>query len=293
MVALIQLLIVGVLLGSVYALLSSGLTLVFGVMKVVNLAHGAFAIVAAYLTFTLWRWLGMDPLLSIPIVIVVMFALGWIAYTLVIRHVRNSHMSMTVLATFGIALVLEGTMGFIWTNRSSSIRTAYTDSSVNIGPISIPLITLLAAGIAMIVLAGLYVVLNKTWAGRAIRAASANESAAMLVGISVKAIAARSFAVGIATLGAGGAIIAAMYPFIPGSHYLWIARLLAIVVLGGLGSLMGAVVGAVLIGVVEQLATQYIGASWIEAIPFLVIFLVLLIRPQGIMGERLREDAAA
>ena len=292
MLTLIQLLIVGLLVGAVYALMASGLTLVFGVMRVVNLAHGAFAIVAAYFTFTLWRWLGLDPLLTIPIVVVVMFGLGYLAYVLVIRHVRSSHISMTVLATFGIALVLEGTMGFLWGNRSTTVRTPYTDASVRLGPFNLPMATLLAAGVAIIILAALYFLLNKTWAGRAIRAAAVNESGAMLVGISVQSIAARSFAIGIATLGAGGAIIAATYPFIPGSHYIWIARLLAIVVLGGLGSLMGAVIGALLMGVLEQLTTQYVGASWVEAMPFLIIFLVLLVRPQGLMGQRLREDAA-
>ncbi|GAA2045895.1 branched-chain amino acid ABC transporter permease [Agromyces tropicus] len=289
----IQALVSGLLVGAVYALMASGLTLVFGVMRVVNLAHGAFAILAAFLTWTLWSGLGLDPLASIPILSVVMFGVGWLAYVLIVRHVRNRHMSMTILATFGIALLLEGVMGFAWGNQSAAVRTAYTDSSVTIGPLYLPTVTLIAAAIAVVVLVSLKVLLDHTWAGRAIRASSVNESGALLVGVSVKAIAATTFGIGIATLGAGGAIIAATYPFIPGSHYQWIARLLAIAVLGGLGSLPGAVIGALIIGVGEQLATLWLGASWVVAVPFLVIFIVLLVRPQGILGQRLREDAVA
>lgn len=289
----VQALISGLLVGAVYALMASGLTLVFGVMRIINIAHGAYAILAAYFTYTLWQWFGLDPLVSIPLVVVAMFAIGWLSYVLVVRHVRSSHVSMTVLVTFGIALLLEGLMGYIWKNQSRSVRTAYTDTSIELGPLYVPTATLIAAAIAIVVLVALQLLLNCTWQGRAIRASSANESGALLVGVSVKSIAATTFAIGIATLGAGGAIIAATYPFIPGSHYQWIARLLAIVVLGGLGSLPGAVIGALVIGVGEQLATLWLGASWVVAVPFIVIFVVLLVRPQGILGQRLREDAVA
>ncbi|MCU1546992.1 MAG: inner-rane translocator [Homoserinimonas sp.] len=293
MIPFIQTLIFGVLVGAVYALMASGLTLVFGVMRVINIAHGAFAVFAAFLTWTLWQTLGLDPLLSIPIVAIVMFGLGWAVYQAAVRHVRNSHVSMTVLVTFGIALVLEGVMGFVWGNVSHSVRTDYSAASIPIGPFYIPLVQLISAGIAVAVLVVLYLVLNRTWLGRAIRAASVNESGALLVGVSVAAVAALTFAIGISTLGAGGAMISVLNPFLPGSHYQWIARLLAIVVLGGLGSLPGAVIGALIIGVAEMFATTYIGSAWPVAVPFLIIFVVLIVRPQGIMGTRLREDLVA
>ncbi len=291
MISLVQTLILGLLVGALYALMASGLTLIFGVMRVINLAHGAFAILAAFLTFTLWQRLGLDPILSIPLVMAVMFAIGWIVYVLVIRHVRGSHVSMTVLATFGIALLLEGIMGFIWGNTSHSVRAPYTDASISLGPLYVPQVMLIAAVIAVLVIGGLYLLLNRTWTGRAIRAASVNENGALLVGVSVATIAALTFAIGVATLGAGGAMLSTIYPFLPGSHYQWIARLLAIVVLGGLGSLPGSIIGALVIGVGEIAATNYIGASWPVAVPFLVIIVVLITRPQGILGARLREDA--
>ena len=184
-------------------------------------------------------------------------------------------------------------MGFVWGNTSHSVRTDYTDASVQLGPFFLPEAQLIVAIVAVVVIGLLYLVLQRTWAGRAIRAASSNESGALLVGVSVSSVAALTFAIGTATLGAGGAMISVIYPFLPGSHDQWIARLLAIVVLGGLGSLPGAIVGALVIGVGEMLATSYIGASWPVAVPFLVIFVVLVLRPQGLMGTRLREDAVA
>lgn len=293
MVLLVQTLISGVLIGAVYALMASGLTLIFGVMRVINLAHGALAILAAFLTWTLWRAIGVDPLVAIPLVTVVMFVIGWLLYLGTVKWVRGSHVSMTVLVAFGLALLVEGIMGFVWGNTSHVVEAPYRSASIVLGPFYVRQDALIAAGVAVVVLLALQLVLHRTWAGRAIRAASVNESGAMLVGVGVGRIAAFSFAIGIATLGAAGAMTSVIYPFVPGSHYQWIARLLAIVVLGGLGSLAGAIIGAMVIGVGELLATAYIGAQWPVAVPFLVIFIVLLVRPQGILGTRLREDAVA
>lgn len=293
MITLLQTLTLGLLVGAVYALMSSGLTLIFGVMRVINIAHGAFAVLAAFLTYSLWSATGLDPILAIPVVAVVMFGLGWAVYHLVVKRVVGSHITMTVLATFGVALLVEGIMGFVWGNTSHAVRAWYTDASFQVGPISVRLVFVFAALIAVVVLVALWVLLNRTWTGRAIRAASVNEPGALLVGVSVTRIAAFTFAIGTATLGAGGAVLSSIYPFVPGSHYQWIARMLAIVVLGGLGSLPGAVLGALVIGVGEAVATTYVGASWPVAVPFLVIFAVLLLRPQGLLGTKLREDAVA
>jgi branched-chain amino acid transport system permease protein len=207
MSSLVQTLILGLLVGALYALIASGLTLIFGVMQVINLAHGAFAVLAAFFTYTLWRSLGLDPLLSIPIVMAVMFAVGWLVYVVAVRHVRGAHVSMTVLATFGIALMLEGVMGFVWGNTSSTVVVSYTDASISLGPSYIPQAMLIAAIVAVAVMGGLYLLLNHTWAGRAIRAASSNENGALLVGVSVATIAALTFSIGVATLGAGGAML--------------------------------------------------------------------------------------
>ncbi len=293
MTELLQTLLLGLLLGGVYALAASGLTLIFGVMRVINIAHGSFLMVGAFITYWLWDAFGIDPLVAVVFTTPIVFALGWITYKVVVSPIRTAPMASTVLLTFGLALVLEGAMGEIWGNNSTAIRPSYADESFTIGAIFLPKAQVYGGLIAVVVLVLLWTVLTKTWLGRAIRAAATNPSSAELVGIKVGAVAAVVFALGIAAAGAGGAITGVLYPFTPGSHYQWIARLLAIVVLGGLGSLNGAVLGALMFGVAETLTSAYWSPSWATAVPYAIVFAVLLIRPQGLLGTRLREDSVA
>ena len=292
MTELLQTVILGLLVGGVYALLASGLTLIFGVMNVINVAHGAFLILAAFITWTIWDATGLDPLVSIVFTTPLMFGFGWLLYNTTIRPIRKAPPSSSVLLTFALALVIEGILGLVWGNTSHAARAPYFDDSFDIGQIFLPKAQLYGCLVAVGVLAGLYAFLNKTWTGRAIRASAVNPQGAELVGVNVAAVAALTFAVGVAVTGAGGSIVSVLYPFLPGSHYIWISRLLGIIVLGGMGSLPGAILGALLIGVGETMTTTYIGPEWATAVPFVVIFIVLLLRPQGLMGARLREDVA-
>jgi branched-chain amino acid transport system permease protein len=282
----------GLLIGGVYALFASGLTLIFGVMKVINIAHGALLILGAFLTFTIWRELGIDPLAGILVTTPAMFALGWVMYSTLIRPLREAPLSSTVLLTFGLALVLEALMGIIWGNQSRSARPSYFDQSFDVAGIILPKAQVYACALAIGVLALLYVFLTRTWTGRAIRAASSNTEGATLVGVNIAGVSALTFAVGVATVGAAGSMVAVLYPFLPGSHYIWIARVLSIIVLGGLGSLQGAVLGALVLGLAEVYTSAYISAAWATAVPYVIIFLVLFLRPQGLLGTRLREDVA-
>jgi branched-chain amino acid transport system permease protein len=200
--------------------------------------------------------------------------------------------SASVLLTFSIALVVEGLMGVIWGNTSHSVRPPYVNDSFHVGAIFLPKAQVYGCVLACVVLAALYVILTRTWLGRAIRASAANPNGAALVGVNVSAVAALAFAVGVGAAGAGGSIVSVLYPFLPGSHYQWIARLLGIIVLGGMGSLPGAVVGALLLGIAETATVTYISPSWATAVPYLIIFVVLLARPQGLVGAKLREDVA-
>jgi branched-chain amino acid transport system permease protein len=197
-----------------------------------------------------------------------------------------------VLLTFSLALVLEGIMGLVWGNTSHSVRTPYFNDSFALGDLFLPEAQVYGCLLAVGVLAALWVFLTKTWTGRAIRASAVNPQCAELVGVNVAAVAAMTFAVGVAVTGAGGSIVSVLYPFLPGSHYVWISRLLGIIVLGGMGSLPGAIVGALLLGIGETMTTTYVGPEWATAVPYVVIFAVLLMRPQGLLGARLREDVA-
>jgi len=293
MTELLQTLILGVLLGGVYALAASGLTLIFGVMRVINIAHGAYVVLGAYLTYWVWDTTGMDPLLAVVITVPITFVVGWVSYKFFVSPIQTAPTSSTVLLTFGLALILEGAMGEIWGNNSTAIRPSYVDESFRFAGLFLPKAQIYGGLIAVVVLVLLWLVLTRSWLGRAIRAAATNPGSAQLVGIRVASVAAVVFGIGIAAAGAAGAITGVLYPFVPGSHYQWIARLLAIVVLGGLGSLNGAVLGAVIFGLAETVTSAYWSPSWATAFPYAIVFAVLLIRPQGLLGTRLREDAVA
>jgi branched-chain amino acid transport system permease protein len=289
---LIQTIILGLLIGGVYALMAAGLTLIFGVMNIINVAHGAFLVLSALITWELWKTFGIDPLLAAVVTTPVMFVLGLVVYKLLLERLRNSPPSMTVLLTFGLALVIEGVMGLVTRNIFRSVTPSYFNASFDLGPFFLPKAQVYGAIAAMAVMGLLYLGLTRTWAGRAIRASSQNVSGAQLVGISATGVAALTFSVGAATAGVGGSLLAVLFAFFPASHYLWISRLLGIIVLGGMGSLPGAVVGALLLGIAETMTATYISLRWATVVFYLVILFVLLLRPQGLFGTRLREDVA-
>jgi branched-chain amino acid transport system permease protein len=291
MTQLVQAITLGLLIGGVYALMASGLTLIFGVMRIINIAQGAFLILVAMVTWWLWRETGIDPIVASVVTTPLMFGFGWVVYRLVISRIRGSSTSMSVLLTFGFALVIEGILNVTAGNTFKSVTPSYFAESFRIGAISLPKTQVFGFLAAMVVLAALYLVLTRTWTGRAIRAATQNPSGAALVGVGAASTAALAFAIGVATTGVGGSIMSVLYPFFPASHYDWISRLLGIVVLGGMGSLPGALVGAGILGLAETLTATYGSLSWSTLVFYVVIMAVLLIRPQGLFGAVLREDA--
>jgi branched-chain amino acid transport system permease protein len=289
---LIQTIVLGLLLGGVYALLASGLTLIFGVMDVINVAQGALIILAAFMTWALWNETGLDPLLGVLVTTPAMFLIGFGIYMATIRWILGKPASTSVILTFGLALIIEGVMGWVWTATLHRSTPDYFNQSFTIGDIYLRKAQVYGCAIAIGVLAILYVIIRVTWLGRAIRAVSANLSSAKLVGVNPRMVAALTFAIGVATTGAGGSIASVLYPFLPASGYQWISRLLGIIVLGGMGSLPGAVVGALLLGVAETMTQTYVSPQWATMVPWVVIMVVLLLRPQGLMGQKLREDVA-
>jgi branched-chain amino acid transport system permease protein len=294
---LVQTVLLGLLIGGVYALMASGLTLIFGVLGIVNVAHGAFLVLAALLTWRVWSLTGLDPLLLTLLTTPLMFALGWVVYRGMVARVRTAPAAMTVVLTFALAIVTEGVMTLGWKNVFRSVTPPYTSASFHLGVgggrLFVPEAQLYACGVAVLVLGLLYLGLTRTWPGRAIRASADNPQAAPLVGIDGAAVAGLAFAVGVATAGAGGTLLSVLYTVFPASHYTWISRLLGIVVLGGMGSLPGALAGALLLGVAETITATYVSLRWSTVVFYVVIMVVLLLRPQGLLGARLREDVPA
>jgi len=289
---LVQTVILGLLVGGVYALLASGLTVIFGVMRIINIAHGALMLFGAFITYTLWRHIGLDPFAGVVITMIVMYGIGWALYFVTVRPVRRAPVTTSVLLTFGLAFFLEGVMGFIWGNNAVASRPSYVESSFHLGSFYFPKGLLFACLLAILILVALQMVFSKTWLGRSIRASASSEDAARLVGVNIPMVAAVTFALGAASAGAGGAVISILGSFLPGMQILWITRMLSIVVLGGLGSVPGAVIAAVILGVGESLVATYVSPVWSPALSIVLIFVILVVRPQGLLGTKLREDVA-
>ena len=280
---------VGILTGGVYALLASGLTLIFGVMKIVHISHAAFIVLAAYLTYFISRDLGIDPLLTAVITAPLFFVLGMLVQRLLLSRLRENATMMSVLLTFAIAIVIEGGMGLLWTSSHRSINVSYGEQAVNLGDVRLPVDRILGFLLAAATLAMLFAMLRYSRYGQALRATIQHPTAARLIGVDAQTISAVGFGLGLATAAVGGAILAILVPFFPATHYAWIGRLMAIIVLGGLGSVGGAAIAAVAMGVIESLVLVSMDATWASMIFFIVLFMTLALRPQGLFGGRLAE----
>jgi branched-chain amino acid transport system permease protein len=287
---LLQGLVLGVLVGGMYALMASGLTLIFGVMRLINIAHAAVVIFASYLSWVLLVSLGIDPLISVAILMVVFFMAGALLQVGVLSALVDKDLSLALLATLGVANVLEGSEGALWTSSFHAINTGYSDQVYQVGELYIPLIRVITFGASVILLAGLYLLLNHSNLGRAIRATTQNRGVAQLVGVNVNRITMIAFGIGIAVAAAAGPLIGMYYPFYPDSHWGWIGKLMAIVVLGGLGSFRGTLLAALILGIAEQVAILYIPANWAAMVFFVFLFAVLIVRPQGFFGHVARES---
>ena len=287
---LIQTIILGLLVGGVYALMSSGLTLIFGVMRVINVAHGAFLIFAAYCTYWLFQLLGIDPILSIIFTAPLLFGLGWLIQRYVLSRIESPERS-SVIITFALAVTLEGLMGTAWKTTLRSVKPEYATEVLKILTYRLPATRLAGFVAALLMLLILYLLLQHTNLGRAIRATMQDRNAAQLVGVNVQMVSAMTFGIGVATAAAGGSLLSMIYSFNASSQTDWITRVLSVIVLGGMGSLPGAFIAALILGVMEQLTAVMVTLYWSPIVFYLLLFLTLIFRPQGLMGEVVREKA--
>ena len=283
----LQITIFGVLLGGVYALMATGLTMLYGVMRVINLAHAAFMIVGAYIAFVLFRDFGIDPLLSMVVTAPALFVVGVVLYQVLFRRIADSprFTEMTVLLTFGLALAIEGILGSIFSNIYHSTEPAYATGTIDLGSVFIPRGQLYGFVASLVLLAALWGFLYYTRTGYAIRATMQDRAAAQIVGVNVDRVSALAFGIGIGLAGAAGSLLSYLFTFFPGSHLLWIGLLLSLIVVGGLGSLIGALVAAVGLAVVAAFATDQLGPEWSYLTFYVLLFGILLVRPQGLFGK--------
>ena len=288
MIQVIQIVILGLALGGVYALMSSGMTLIFGVMRIVNLAHSAFIVMAAYLAFWLFKTINLDPILSMVITMPVMFLVGMVYYrVLFASRADNPRFSdITVLITFATGLVIEGILAFIFTGIYRSTTPNYAKTSFIFGPFFIPKSQLYALIISIILIVGLWIFLRYTRIGNAVRATMQNRNAAQVVGVNVSWISTLSFGIGLAMAGAAGSLLSFVFTFYPAKHVAWIGMIMCLVVLGSMGSLLGALVSSFLLATAASFVSFYLGATWSPITFYLALFLILLFRPQGLFGRK-------
>jgi branched-chain amino acid transport system permease protein len=281
--------VLGVLTGGVYALMASGLTLIFGVMRIINVGHGALVVLGAYLSFVLFRSIHMDPFLSLIITMPVMFAIGVALQLVFVRPLKTDREALSVLVTYALALGIEGTLGYVFTTNYVELRGWYETASFAVFGFHITYVYVFGFLLCMGILLALFFMLYRTNFGGAIRATMLNRTAAQLIGVDVDRVSALAFGVGVATAAAGGVVFGITNAFNPGSHYDLISRLLTIIVLGGLGSLRGAIVAALIMLVTEDVTSVVISPVWASFAFFVILVAVLIVRPQGLYGVRVRD----
>ena len=284
METLVQSLVSGILTGSLYAMIGVGLTVVFGVMRIINLAHGELVMLGMYGAFwglTLWK---LDPFISILLWTPLMFLLGMLVYRFLLQAIIPGGELNTLLYTAGLSLLIANLALFVWTGDYRTIKLPYAMLPMRPFGIAVPIPLAIAFSLAILITGSLYLFLTRTDLGRAIRATSQNSEAAALMGVAVDRISMITFGLGSALAGAAGVLLAPSLYLYPTVGEILISKCFVIVVLGGLGSVSGAIAGGVMLGLVESLGAVYVSVAYKDTIGFVMFLLVLLFRPSGLLG---------
>ena len=279
--------ILGILTGGVYALMASGLTLIFGVLDIINIAQGILVILGAYLSYWLEQKFHIDLFVGLLITIPAMFVLGMVIEWAFIRRLKWNRVTLSILVTFAIAFIIEGALQYVFTTDLVQLQAWYIDTSIKVPFIGfyLPYIYIFAFLLSVVLLGGLYLLVYRTTFGRCLRASMQNRTAASLIGIDVSRVQAITFGIGVALAAAGGMVFGATNAFNPASSYDLISRLLVIIVLGGMGSLWGALAGSLVMIVISDVTTLVWSPVWSSTVFFILLVVILLVRPQGLFGR--------
>jgi len=289
MLLFIQSLINGLLLGGIYAACSAGFSLAFGVMGVVNLSHGDFVMLGAFITYWLFTLSGMDPFLTLPVSVAALYGLGFLLQRLAINRLAGAPPIMSYLLTFGVHLVLSNLALRAWTADYRTVNTAYSGLTWGWGGIVLPVSRLVTFLAAMAVILGLYYLLYRTEIGRAVRATAQDRDMARLTGVRVFRVYSFTFALAAAVTGAAGSLISNTWVIYPQMGLPFTIIAFCVVVLGGMGYLPGTLIGGLILGVVESMATTYLTAGISLALSFFLLLLMLTLRPGGVLGKGIVE----
>jgi branched-chain amino acid transport system permease protein len=282
---IVQTLADGLVLGGIYALGAVGFSLIFGVLHVINLSHGILVLIGAYLALFVSTALGVDPMVTLPVVMLVLGAFGYVYQRFLIQRVVNRSPLGSMLLTFGVAMMLQNVMIWVFSPDMKSITPSYAFSSFHLGPVTFDAVRVTALAASLVLLSCLALLLKFSALGRVIRATAQQTLAAQLCGVNVRHVYALTFAVSAAFAGAAGIVIGIILSFSPNDEALWTLNAFVVVVLGGVGSPAGALLGGLLLGVVNTLTAQYIGPSFPNVTMFLLLVILLLVRPNGLLGN--------
>lgn len=280
-----QILANSILLGGLYCLLGIGMTLIFGVMRIINACHGDLLMVAMYIAFFLFTALKLDPFVSIFVAMPALFVIGCGLYSGLIRRLRSEFEESSLILTWGIALVLENLFALGFTADYRSISTSYSTQNVTVVGISLSIPMLLSFSVAVLLTAVLYVFLLRSNLGRAIRAIAQNKPAAQLMGVNVERVQMISYGIGAALAGAAGAAFSSVFYVFPAIGGMFTVKAFEVIVLGGVGNVMGAFFAGIVLAVAESLGAVFISTGLKDAVGFLIFLLVLIFRPGGLFGR--------
>ncbi|MEN6396407.1 MAG: branched-chain amino acid ABC transporter permease [Methanoregula sp.] len=283
----LQIMFWGLYAGCIYILLATGLNLIFGVMKIVNFAHGEFLMIGAYITATLFFLTGINPYLIILLSMLTLIGIGAVVERLCFRPILGTGKLNEIFLSIGLIYIFQNGAAMIWGDSWQSVRSPYEGITVPIGPLSVPLDYIIIMVLTVVILIALYVFLKKTKTGREMRATSQNRKGAMLVGIDVERIDIISFGLGCALAAAAGTLwVVSGQVFNPYIGSMPAVKAFTIIILGGLGSIPGAIIGGLLLGIAENGTAFLLGGIWKDAVSFIILIVILVIRPTGLFGEK-------
>ncbi len=281
-----QLAVSTILLGGIYALIAVGLTLIFGIMRVVNFAHGEYLMLGMYLafwSFTLWK---IDPYVMLFVSIPVFFVIGVLTYVLVMRGVIRASHNVQIFTTVGLSIALQNVALVLWTGDFRFVRPWYSSVVIRVLGAAFNLSQIVAFAFAVVLTVGLFAFMKWSHAGRVMRATSQDREAATLMGIDTDRVYLLTFGIGIAAVGAAGVLVAPLYSVYPSTGLQFVLLAYVVVVLGGLGDMVGALLGSLIVAAVEVVGSYWFGTAWKEVLYFLLFIGVLVFRPAGLFGQR-------
>lgn len=283
-----QLLLNGLVMGVIYALVAMGLSLIFGVLEIVNFAHGEFYMLASMLAYFLTAQWGFDYWATILVVTVVGVAVGYVLFEGLLLALRGETFERSILLTMGLSMVLQNGAVFLFTTNPHLLESKLSYQNILVGDFRMPVARLYALGLGFAAFAVLYLILHRTRIGKAMRGVAQNRAAADMVGIDARAVSRLAVAIGIGLTGLAGAALAPVYAVHPLMGFNFVFKAFAIIIIGGLGNISGAAIAAVMLGVIESLAGGLLPLALTDAVAFLSMIAVLLLRPQGLFGRGVR-----